>query len=244
MFTPQQIQQVSFERAVFGGYDMGSVDDFLEPLTEDYITLYKENAVLKSKLRVLVEKLEEYRKQESSMKNAIVAAQKTCDDMIADAQRKCARLMNDAEAEARSKTSNLDAEVDSEQERLARAKAATADFISTVEAEIQRQLEVLNNLKMMDLATERREKKPAAAPKRAYDYEAEQPKPEKEPALETEEDIASEIQLNLEKLVGSDDVASEDPMGDTKVMKPLHTGKNNKFADLQFGKNYDPTKKK
>ena len=39
MLTPQQIQEISFEKAVFGGYDMGSVDDFLEPLTEDYITL-------------------------------------------------------------------------------------------------------------------------------------------------------------------------------------------------------------
>ena len=52
---------------MFGGYDMQTVDEFLEPLTEDYITLYKENAVLKSKMKVLVEKLEEYRAQEQSM---------------------------------------------------------------------------------------------------------------------------------------------------------------------------------
>ena len=42
MFTPQQIEQISFSRATFGGYDMQAVDEFLEPLTEDYITLYKE----------------------------------------------------------------------------------------------------------------------------------------------------------------------------------------------------------
>ena len=40
MLTPQQIEQISFSRATFGGYDMQSVDEFLEPLTEDYITLY------------------------------------------------------------------------------------------------------------------------------------------------------------------------------------------------------------
>ena len=34
---------------------MQQVDDFLEPLTEDYIMLYKENSVLKSKMKVLVE---------------------------------------------------------------------------------------------------------------------------------------------------------------------------------------------
>lgn len=35
MFTPQQIDQISFNRATFGGYDMQAVDEFLEPLTED-----------------------------------------------------------------------------------------------------------------------------------------------------------------------------------------------------------------
>ena len=82
MLTPQQIQDISFEKALFGGYDMDSVDDILEPLTEDYVTLYKENSVLKSKMRILVEKLEEYRKQEASMQNALLAAQKTCDQRV------------------------------------------------------------------------------------------------------------------------------------------------------------------
>ena len=35
MFTPQQIDQISFNSATFGGYDKRSVDEFLEPLTED-----------------------------------------------------------------------------------------------------------------------------------------------------------------------------------------------------------------
>ena len=39
MMTPQQIQEISFEKAIFGGYDMTSVDEVLEPLTEDYIAL-------------------------------------------------------------------------------------------------------------------------------------------------------------------------------------------------------------
>ena len=39
MFTPQQIEQVSFGKATFGGYNMEDVDAFLEPLT-DYIARY------------------------------------------------------------------------------------------------------------------------------------------------------------------------------------------------------------
>ena len=100
MFTPQQIEQVSFNRATFGGYDMQAVDEFLEPLTEDYITLYKENALLKSKMKVLVSKLEEYRKNEDSMKDAIVNAQKTCDKMVKEAEAKCTQMLTDANAVA------------------------------------------------------------------------------------------------------------------------------------------------
>ena len=74
MFTPQEIQEQTFSKAVFGGYDMQQVDDFLEPLTEDYIALYKENSVLKSKMKILVEKLEEYRGQEAAMKKTMAAS--------------------------------------------------------------------------------------------------------------------------------------------------------------------------
>ena len=97
MFTPQQIDQISFTQAR-KGYNMEEVDAFLEPLTEDYVTLYKENALLKSKMRVLVGKLEEYRKSEAGMKDAMVNAQRTCDRMVREAEEKCARMLKEAGA--------------------------------------------------------------------------------------------------------------------------------------------------
>ena len=48
-------------QGVLGGYNMTQVDEFLDVLTEDYSALYSENAVLKSKMKVLVEKVEELR---------------------------------------------------------------------------------------------------------------------------------------------------------------------------------------
>ena len=96
MFTPQQIEEVSFKKATFGGYDMQAVDEFLEPLTQDYITLYKENALLKSKMRVLVGKLEEYRENEDAMKDAMANTQRTCERMIREAEQKCSQMLSDA----------------------------------------------------------------------------------------------------------------------------------------------------
>ena len=125
MFTPQQIDQISFNRATFGGYDMQAVDEFLEPLTEDYVTLYKENALLKSKMRVLVAKLEEYRKNEASMKDAIVNAQKTCDLMVKEAEAKCKQMLSDANAAASESAKNADSLIAAEDARVEEARKLT-----------------------------------------------------------------------------------------------------------------------
>ena len=55
MITAQDIREKTFEKARFSGYDMASVDDFLEELAEDVTATQKENAVLKSKMKVRVD---------------------------------------------------------------------------------------------------------------------------------------------------------------------------------------------
>lgn len=221
MLTPQQVQETTFDKVMFRGYDMGAVDDFLEPLIEDYTTLYKENAILKSKLRTLVEKLEEYRARESSMNSAMVSMQKTCDEMLAEAERKCAKMLSDAESSAAAKSSTVDAVVAEETERLNRAKAATSDFIEAVEAEVRRQLDALANLKMMDLS---------AVPVSHSGQESGKP---------DEAEIADAIQQSVDKIVAQPTATTEPApsLGDTRHMPPL---KSEKFHNLQFGKNYTP----
>ena len=76
MLTPQEVSTHSFAKASFGGYNMAMVDEFLDELTDDYTALYKENAALKAKLKVLVEKVEEYRATEDSMRATLLTAQR------------------------------------------------------------------------------------------------------------------------------------------------------------------------
>ena len=133
MLTPQQIEQISFARVTFGGYDIQAVDELLEPLTEDYITLYKENALLKSKMKVLVSKLEEYRANEASMKDAIVNAQKTCDMMVKEAEAKCTQMLNEANVAAEENAKNADALIAAENERVEDARRAAAAKIEELQ---------------------------------------------------------------------------------------------------------------
>ena len=221
MFTPQQIEQISFGKATFGGYDMQDVDEFLEPLTEDYVTLYKENALLKSKMRVLVGKLEEYRKNEASMKDAMVNAQKTCDMMVREAEQKCAQMLGEASANASANAVNADALVASELARVEEAKKAAAEKIEEIQAQMRVCIQALDRIKEANRPVEN-------AP--AFDYDRTEG--------DTTDAVANEISMNLEALVGTTDepapkIVPHHPTSDTT----------SKFANLQFGRNYDPTHK-
>ena len=156
MFTPQEIQEQTFSKAVFGGYDMQQVDDFLEPLTEDYITLYKENSVLKAKMKILVEKLEEYRAQETKQSTAAADAEAKSAQLLKETQARCAAMLQNAEVNAQTNAqvnaanvqlAQLNQQLHAEQERLDYAKQTALNFISVVERDIQGHLELLETLK-------------------------------------------------------------------------------------------------
>jgi len=225
MFTPQQIEQISFSRATFGGYDMQSVDEFLEPLTDDYITLYKENALLKSKMKVLVSKLEEYRANEASMKEAILSAQSTCDAMIKEAEDKCTQMLVESNAMVIENQKNADAMIAAEQMRVEEARRTACDKIDVLKDEISSCIKALDRIKAANMSAR------AAG---VFDYD------QVENSAEAKADeVADEIAATLEALVGTtEDIAP--------VAEPNHPSDDNsstKFTNLQFGPNYDPTKR-
>jgi cell division initiation protein len=216
MFTPQQIEQISFGNALFNGYDKDAVDEFFIPLTEDYVTLYKENALLKSKMRVLVGKLEEYRANEASMKEAIVNAQKTCDTMVKETEVKCALMLADANVAAAEHSKLTDSQIAAENARLEEARQSATDSITQIENQLKACLEAMALIRERNNLIE-------TAPEA--------------PTVEDPLDITEEISQSLESLVGT--TVDTAPKAEPKHPVSETT---NKFANLQFGRNYDPTK--
>ena len=224
MLTPQDLEQVSFGRATFGGYDMESVDQFLEPLLEDFTTLHKENALLKSKMKVLVSKLEEYRDNEASVKEAVINAQKTCDVMIAEAEAKCTEMLSQANAAVIESAKNADAMIAAEEARVEEAKKLAAAKIDALREQILSCAKALERIKAANLPAP-----PADAP--AFDYD------QVEASTSEADSMADEISATLQNLIGSD----EAPVATTEAKSPV-TDATEKFKDLKFGPNYDPTK--
>ena len=215
MFTPQQIDQIAFNRATFGGYDMKQVDEFLEPLTEDYVTLYKENALLKSKMRVLVGKLEEYRKNEADMKDAVINAQKTCDKMVREAEEKCAKMLSEAGATASRNVLDAGALAAAEEARVQEARKAAAAKIEEIQDQMRSCIQALDRIKLAN--------QPAAEVKPPVDSKA------------AADAVADEISRNLENLVGT----TVDTAPKAAPKHPINDTTTSKFSNLQFGRNYD-----
>ena len=143
MLTPQEVSGRAFSKAAFGGYNMAMVDEFLDEVTDDYTALYKENAALKAKLKVLVDKVEEYRATEDSMRAALLTAQRMANTMVEEAEEKKKSMLAGAEDEARAKIGALQSDVELEQRRLNAAKAATAEFLQKTRELAQAQLALI-----------------------------------------------------------------------------------------------------
>ncbi len=146
MITAQDIREKAFERARVGGYDMASVDDFLDELADDVAATQKENAVLKSKMKVLVDKIEEYRSNEEALNAAILSAQKLAVQIENEARQRAAKTIADAEAKARETIGSITDRADAEQKRLADAKAAAAKFIDAAKALCSTQIGKLDGI--------------------------------------------------------------------------------------------------
>ena len=232
MLTPQEITSKEFGKAVFGGYDMAPVDSFIDAVAKDYADLYKENAVLKNKMKVLVEKIEEYRATEDAMRMALLTAQKMAKEITDEAEKKSRTLVEDAERVAREKIEQYRVEVATEQAKVEAAKSETAAYVAKIKELLGTQVSFLEKL---DEAVGPVEAAPAPAVK--AQQEAEQK------AEEIEKSVAEIIENAVNAV--EEEMAAEE-VDDTKVFDFPEAAETKKpkfeFLDLQFGDDVDITK--
>ncbi|MBP3699033.1 MAG: DivIVA domain-containing protein [Oscillospiraceae bacterium] len=195
MFTPQEVSEKVFPKSSFGsgGYAMAAVDEFLDTLTEDYTALYKENVALKAKLKVLAEKVEEYRATEDAMRSTLLTAQRMAAKLVQEAQEEKDNLLNEARAQHAAEIRLLDDETNVAKQKLALAQQNLADFIQRSRALCEEHAAFLTSLPELVPAVE-------AAPVAAAPVES---------------DLASEIRSVFDTV---EPAVDEDP---TVVMEPV-----------------------
>ena len=146
MITAQDIREKTFATVRRDGYDMDVVDAFLDDLANETEAAQKENTVLKSKMKILVDKIEEYRANEEAAQRALLSAQKLAIQIESDARSRAAAMIADAEKQVQAKIGSIAQATRDEEDRLAGAKAATARYIEEAKEAFGRQFQALENV--------------------------------------------------------------------------------------------------
>ncbi len=203
MITAQDIREKTFTTARRDGYDMDTVDAFLDELADATEASQKENAVLKSKMKVLVDKIEEYRANEEAAQRALLSAQKLAIQIESDARARAAGIIAEAEKQAQAKIGSIAQATKDEEARLAAAKAATARYVESAKAAFSRQLESLENV--------------------SRGYLPEEPAAEEAPAQPAVEETVRSIEDSVSRLHADSDAKMELDLdfGADKESKPF-----------------------
>lgn len=252
MLTPQEVAEHAFPKASFGGYNMAMVDEFLDMVTNDYTTLYKDNTTLKAKMKVLADKVEEYRSTEDAMRKALLSAQKMADQMVAEAQAEKDAIVSKAEQEAAEKIAAIRQEVESEQLRLTAAQNATAAYIAKLKELFENEREYLSSLSRLqaerpkpDVVADAAQAIGTAVEKAVEEELPVQNEPAEEPApkrlLKEEPEEPEEPTITREPKGGEEKPAQESQAGEPKEeepQEPFQSTRRIDFKNLQFGKDY------
>ncbi|MEA4921467.1 MAG: DivIVA domain-containing protein [Clostridiaceae bacterium] len=246
MLTPQDIQDVKFVKSI-KGYDKDQVEDFLDIVHGDYTALYKENATLKGKMRVLVDKIEEYRLVDEQMRKAFYSAQMTAQDIVAKAQSEADSILRGARHEAENKVNDIKEQIVAEEKRLEIAKAECRKYVAMMNRLLEENVRLMaENSRSLDVIMEKSAEKIIS--------EASDAKKERIESFEVDLGAQTSPDLQPEVHPEADAVMGEDTMSDTvdleKVMKdekvPVAAGKDKdiedstrfNFSELRFGKDY------
>lgn len=260
MLTPQEVSGHAFTKAVMGGYNMAMVDEFLDELTDDYTALYKENAALKAKMKVLVEKVEDYRATEDSMRATLLTAQKMADSIVREAEAKRDQLLRDGELQAQEKIGALRREAEEAQERLRLGQRELAEFAERVRGVCRQELQFLEQLPQAavsvpaapqpEIPAGEIEAKIMDSFRQEVPAPAEEPAPESVPVMAAAERLApissapQSVPLREEEIAAAaaeGEKSEEFPYPEGNPFIPMADGATRKIEldELKFGRNYN-----
>ena len=155
MLTPMDIHNKDFKRS-FRGYDEDEIDDFLDQVVNDYEKMFRENDRLKEDLERAKKDNEQYQQLEKNLKDTLLVAQKTAEEVTTNARRnveemrenaakECQNMRREAEMQAKAR---LDESADkvravvAEYDRLVREKN---QFLRKIKVSLESELAVLSD---------------------------------------------------------------------------------------------------
>lgn len=233
MLTPQEVVERTFTKAKFGGYTMQEVDDFLDQITKDYAGLYEENASLKGKLKVLADKISEYRETEDIMRATLHTAQKTANEIVSEAEGKREAILDALEQDIRNRKKAYDDEIAVCRSQLASAREKATEYVAMLQELTDQQQEFLSQLPDLGQGGDVSEPEEETG-------EADAAAPEQVPEEQESDTIGEMIaqEAEQESPAQPEQAPAQPEEMPAQPEQPAVTGRID-FSNLKFGKDYE-----
>ena len=222
MLTIDEIREVSFRRAGKNGYNAADVDEFIDDVTDTVEQLIAEKNDCIRKMDILANKIEQYREDEETVRNALLTSQKLSDTKIKEAQDKADYLIKSAERKSRAIFTEAEMATEREKDKFEALHAETAKLRSEIIALYKKHLAMVEEMPREEDVKAKREELD-----RKYPFE-----PVEDMIKTPVDDVEEAVQPAAEQEAAADDA-------DVKIRPELKRERHDKFDKLQFGDNYD-----
>lgn len=224
MLTIDEIRNATFRKAKVGGYNPEDVNAFIDEVIVSFEQIKKEKADLVRKMDILATRVEQYRADEETVRNALLAAQKVADASIREAKEKSAAILREAEAKAQKLLIETNGLTAKEKDNYLQLKTDAVQLREELKALYERHLKNIDDLPTaVELYDKKQELNKKYPTKSVSQFEVNE---ETQASEEKAEEVKAEPAKTAEKAKNNAD-------NDVKVNRPK------KFDNLKFGDNYD-----
>ncbi|MBQ9414011.1 MAG: DivIVA domain-containing protein [Clostridia bacterium] len=127
MYTATEIRNITFTKGV-GGYKVSEVDVFVDRCADTVEALTRDKEELNKKLTVLADKVQEYRRDEDSIRSALLSAQRLGDSVVRDSNQKAEEIIAEAQRKAEEIVAAAKRDAAHYEAELERLKREISDF--------------------------------------------------------------------------------------------------------------------
>ncbi len=159
LLSPLEIQQKEFRIRFFRGLDAKEVESFLQKVSEQMSVLLKSIDELKRELENRDRQLNEHQEREQILRNTLVSAQKTVEQMKLNAEKESKLLVSEAEVKAERILNNAHNRLAQIHEDIAELKRQRTQFELKVRATVETYQKMLDMQKEEEAEAEDLESK-------------------------------------------------------------------------------------
>lgn len=176
MLTPVDLETTVFRRG-FRGYNIKEVQEFMEKFGRDYEHFYRENLELKEQLEEVNKKIAQYRTIEDTLRNTMLLAEETAEEVKNTAKRQAELIIREAEQKAEAIRLKVKEDIQAELHNLALLKNQSEYFKYQFKSFLSGILELVEKQLDLKIIWENLEQKAAATVEKNPDQKLEPANP-------------------------------------------------------------------